>query len=301
MNRNLKKNVIVFGGSGFLGSYMVDELLQRKYNVVVADLENYGFTDKKIFKFCDIMDSKRVDELVKSANFVFNFAGLSNLDDASNSPFDTIKLNVMGNINILEACKRNNVMRYVYASSAYSLSEKGSFYGISKLASEKIIEEYNKKYNLEFSIIRYGSVYGERKFKNNYIYNLIEEAINKKRIDHSGDGEETREYIHASDIAKITADIIKDKKYANKHFILTGVEKLKRKELFEMIQEISGKKFKVKFIKKKSKGYLHYQLTPYSFNPSMSMKLVANPYIDLGQGILDCIKEIEEKKTTHFK
>ena len=69
----------------------------------------------------------------------------------------------MGNINLLEACRLNGkIKRYIYASSAYALSDKGSFYGISKLSSEKITKEYSDKFNLKYTIIRYGSVYGKK-------------------------------------------------------------------------------------------------------------------------------------------
>ena len=198
----------------------------------------------------------------------------------------------MGNLNILEACKNNNIKRFVYASSAYAMSDKGSFYGISKLTSEKLTEEYYKKFGLEFTIVRYGSVYGERDYHNNYIYNLLKTSLQTNEINHSGDGEEIREYIHAADVAKLAVDIIESEAFVNEHLILTGVERMQRKELFEMINEILGGKLTIKLHKD---GYHnHYRTTPYSFHPTRSKKLVANPYIDMGQGLLDCLKDIEE-------
>ena len=112
---------------------------------------------------CDINCKEDVESVFKNKQFdtVYNLAGFANLDKAVKYPLETIQLNVIGNMYILEQCVKNSISRFVYASSAYAMSNKGSFYGISKLASEKIIEEYLKKYNLPFTILRYGSVYSE--------------------------------------------------------------------------------------------------------------------------------------------
>lgn len=289
----MPKKIVVFGGCGFIGSYVVEELINNGYDVVVADLNYSKYIDKKYFKRCDILDEKAVNEIVKEADIVYNFAGFANLDDAIANPTKALELNVMGNLNILEACKNNNIKRFVYASSAYAMSDKGSFYGISKLTSEKLTEEYYKKFGLEFTIVRYGSVYGERDFHNNYIYNLLKKAIETKEINHSGDGEEIREYIHVADVAKLAVDIIKSNEFINEHIILTGVERMQRKELFDMINEILGGNLTINL---NSDGYHnHYKTTPYSFLPIRSKKLTANPYIDMGQGLIDCLKDIEEK------
>jgi len=288
----MPEKVVVFGGCGFIGSYVVEELLNNNYIVVVADLNPSKYINETNFIKCDILDSKSVNEAVKEAHIVYNFAGLANLDDAIINPTKTLELNVIGNLNILEACKTHKIKRFIYASSAYAMSDKGSFYGISKLTSEKLTEEYYKKFGLEFTIIRYGSVYAARDYKNNYIYNLLKEAVKTKEINHSGSGEEIREYIHASDVAKLAVDIIKSSSFINEHIILTGVERMQRKELFEMINEILGGKLKINL---NYDGYHnHYKITPYSFLPTRSKKLTTNPYIDMGQGLVDCLKDIEK-------
>jgi len=288
----MRKKVIVFGGNGFIGSYIVQELLERGYDVVSADLNPSKYVDEQYFQECDILDTDSVNKLIDGASIVYNFAGFANLDDAIANPIKALELNVMGNLNILEACKKHHIKRFVYASSAYAMSDKGSFYGISKLTSEKLTEEYYKKFGLEFTIVRYGSVYGERDYHNNYIYNLLKKSLETNEINHSGDGEEIREYIHAADVAKLATDLIESDEYINEHIILTGVERMQRKELFEMINEILGNRLTINF---DNDGYHnHYKSTPYSFHPTRSKKLVANPYIDMGQGLLDCLKDIED-------
>jgi len=285
------KKVVVFGGNGFIGSYVVEELLLKGYEVISADLNSSKYVDDKYYKKCNILDVDAVNSVVSGANIVYNFAGFANLDDAIANPIKALELNVIGNMNILEACKKHHVKRFVYASSAYAMSDKGSFYGISKLTSEKLTEEYYKKFGLEFTIVRYGSVYGERDYHNNYIYNLLKTSVTTGEINHSGDGKEIREYIHAADVAKLAVDIIKSDEFINEHIILTGVERMRRKELFDMVNEILGNKLTINL---KDDGYHnHYKTTPYSFHPIRSKKLVANPYIDMGQGLIECLKDIE--------
>ena len=164
------KKIAVFGGSGFLGLYLTEELKRRGYAVTVVDInEPKGPSN---FIKCDITNDNDLEEIFSNRyDVVYNLAGLANIDQANSEPLKTIQLNVISNLKILDLCLKHKINRYLYASSAYAMSEKGSFYGISKLASEKIIEEYEKKHGLTFNIIRYGSVYSEKDFNNNYIYN----------------------------------------------------------------------------------------------------------------------------------
>ncbi len=292
------KKVLVFGGFGFLGFYLVKELLRRGYSVTVADIqENPELMQDVEYINCDISNASDVSFVFESNNFdiVYNLAGFANLDQAIKFPLRTIELNVVGNMYVLEECLKHNIKKFVYASSAYAMSNKGSFYGISKLASEKLIEEYHKRYNLPFIILRYGSVYSERAYKNNYIYNLVKEAVLDKKIEHKGDGNEIREYIHAADAAKLSVDVIEADELENLHVILTGTERMKRIELFHMINEILNGAVEINC---NDSGYQnHYKFTPYSFEASVSRKLVSNPHIDMGQGLLECVRAVHKNES----
>lgn len=286
------KKIIVFGGSGFLGSYVVQELVRRNYAVTVADIEYSPYIEDVPFEKISILDVEAVESILTSdVDVVYNLAGFANLDKAIHHPVETFQLNVMGNLHILEGCRKAGIQRFVYASSAYAMNDKGSFYGISKLSSEKIVREYQKRFGINYTILRYGSVYSERAYENNYIYHIVKEALQNKRIIHSGDGEEIREYIHAADAARLSVDILENDEYLNENLMLTGVERIRRVEVFQMINEMLGGTIEIKLQKD---GYQHhYKTTPYSFQPEASRKLVANPYIDMGQGILECIKTIQ--------
>jgi len=291
------KKILVFGGFGFLGHYLVHELLNRGYEVTVGDIHKNEKLESKItYIKCDITSKENVENVFKNKQFdvVYNLAGFANLDTAIKYPLETIQLNVIGNMHILEQCVKNNVSRFVYASSAYAMSNKGSFYGISKLASEKIVEEYLKKFSLPFTILRYGSVYSERSYDNNYIYNLVKSAVLEGEINHNGDGNELREYIHAADASKLSVDVIESEDFKNLHVILTGNERMKRSDLFNMVKEILNDQVEIKY---KNDGYHnHYNFTPYSFEPSVSRKLSANPHIDMGQGLLECVRSVHKNE-----
>jgi UDP-glucose 4-epimerase len=290
------KKVVVFGGSGFLGSYVADELSRRGYEVLIADiLEPKVLIENQRFVACDIMKPEAVIEVVRDTAVVYNFAGQADLEEANREPAKTVRQNIVGNVNVLEACRESNVQRFVYASSAYAFSKKGAFYGISKFASEKLVEEYATQFNLPFTIIRYGSLYGRYAGPNNGIYRILRQALKTGKIEHWGSGNEVREYIHAADSATLSVDIIENKKFVNQHIILTGVERLKQRDLLRMVQEIMDDNIAITYTNATDKTDGHYETTPYSFHPNMAKKLVPNPFIDLGQGLVECIEFINNE------
>jgi UDP-glucose 4-epimerase len=289
------KKAVVFGGSGFLGRYVVEELVCRGYSVIIADAKKPDFElQNSKFIACDILDYKGLNKIVdKSISHVYNFAGFADINESIHEPRKTLELNVLGNANILDVCRDKNLERFVYASSAYACSNRGSFYGISKLASEQVVEEYGTRYQLKFSIIRYGSLYGEYANHHNGLYRMLRAALEHGEIKHKGTGEEVREYIHARDAASLSVDIIEDSQFEDSYLMLTGSERLKQKDLLTMIKEILDDKTKITYHHSEYQG--HYFVTPYSFAPKVAKKLTANPYINLGQGIVACLAKIHDE------
>ena len=286
--------VIVFGGSGFLGSHVADFLAKAGHDVTVFDIKTspYLQSDQSMY-VGDILDPEQVVDAVKGHDIVYNFAGLADLDDGTTRPVDTIRLNIEGNANILEACRMADVKRFVYASTIYVYSDKGGFYRCSKQAAETYIEEINRKYDLDFTILRYGTLYGPRADARNSIYRYLHDALGNGYVACSGSGEEVREYIDVRDAARLSVQILDDS-FKNHHIIISGHHSMKLKELFRMIQEILNKNIKIEFLAKENPD--HYMYTPYSFSPKVGHKLVNHRYLDMGQGFLDCLHEIYEKK-----
>ncbi|NLW91127.1 MAG: NAD(P)-dependent oxidoreductase [Syntrophomonadaceae bacterium] len=284
---------IVFGGSGFLGSHVADELSNRGYDVIIYDLvaSPYLMNDQQMV-VGDILDSEQVRKAVAGCNYVFNFAGIADLDDATTKPLKTVELNIKGNLNIMEACLAANIQRYVYASTIYVYSQKGGFYRCSKQASELYIEEFQRRYGLDYTILRYGTLYGPRADASNSIYRYIKQALETSDINCSGTGEEMRDYIHVRDASRLSVDILGDE-YSNQHIILSGHHTMRFKDMLFMIKEILGKDLQINFGNQKNED--HYAYTPYSYTPKIGSKLVNHLYVDMGQGLLECLIEMDRK------
>jgi len=281
---------IVFGGAGFVGSHVADALSNAGYEVLIYDTKpsKYLRSDQQMI-VGDILDAEKVKKAMQECDYVYNFAGIADLDDATTKPIDTIRLNIEGNANILEASRKAKVKRFVYASTIYVYSSKGGFYRCSKQAAELYIEEYQRKYGLPFTILRYGTVYGPRADLRNSVYRYVYQAIKQRCIHCSGTGEEMREYINVKDAARLSVEIL-DEKYKNQYIIITGHHPIKFRQLLETIREMLDNKIDIEF--EALENPHHYTITPYSFTPKIGYKLTTNYYTDIGQGLLEIMNEI---------
>lgn len=286
----MEKKAVVFGGSGFLGSHVADALTDGGYDVAIYDIRPSQYI-KKTQKMItgDIMDEKAVQKAVNGRDYVYNFAGIADIDEASQKPLESVKYNILGNSIVLDAARRAKVKRFVFASSIYVYSKAGAFYRSTKQACELLIENYNEVFGLPYTILRYGSLYGPRADDRNYIHQIIKQAIVDGKIVREGDGEEIREYINVYDAAKGSVEILGDE-FANQCVIIAGDQRMKVKDLLIMIKEMLDNKIKVEFLP--SKAGNHYEITPYTFAPRVAKRIVSKTYLDLGQGILNCIQDI---------
>jgi UDP-glucose 4-epimerase len=284
------KIAIVFGASGFLGSHVADALSAAGYRVRLFDRcpSLYRSPDQEMI-IGDIMDLDQVIEAARGASVVYNFAAIADIDEAHNNPLATATINVLGNMHVLEAARLAGARRFVFASTIYVYSESGSFYRASKQAAERFIETYHERYGLDYSILRYGSLYGRRADTRNGIYRMLHEAVDRHSITYQGSGEAIREYIHVEDAARMSVQVLAPE-FANRHLILTGQERLRIKEVMTMISEIMPWQVELHF--DEANAVHHYEITPYAFQPRVGRKLVLNEHVDLGQGLLDCLRDI---------
>ena len=126
-------NILVIGGSGFLGSHVCDQLSEAGHEVKVLDFVSSKWLKKNQTMIVgDLLNKKLLNDAVKGCNVVYNYAGISDLDEAMDKPYDTAEVNVLGNVNVLNACKLNGIQRYIYASTVYVYSRDGGFYRCSK-------------------------------------------------------------------------------------------------------------------------------------------------------------------------
>ncbi len=284
------KKVTVWGGGGFLGSHICDALTLEGHRVTIVDIaDSLWKKEGQSMIIADLMDYDEVVKTVENADYVFNLAGIADIGESNDDPFHSAKTNILGNINLLKACVKANVKRYIFASSIYVYSNSGGFYRCSKQACESYIDEYYKQYGQKYTILRFGSLYGLRSDERNAIYRFIKQAINKKKISYFGSPDALREYIHAEDAARICTKIL-DNKFINQHLTITGHQRMRVGDLFKMIQEIVGKELEFEF--ETAGGSAHYEITPYNFNPKLGLKYSSELHVDLGQGLLQIMDQI---------
>lgn len=282
--------ILVFGGSGFLGSHVCDKLSDAGHDVTIFDRdESKWLRSDQTMVVGDILDRKQVEEAIKGTEVVYNFAGIADIDEARDKPLTTIELNILGNANILEGCRIHNISRYIFASSVYVYSHSGSFYRASKKASEDYIEQYHERYGLNYTILRYGSLYGPRSDHRNAIFRFVKSALESGEISYNGDMSARRDYIHVYDAALASVDILGEK-YKQSSITLTGYQSYYVKEMLEMIKEILGNKIEINHGEMKKTA--HYKLTPYNFTPKFGVKYIPELQVDLGQGLLGVVEEL---------
>lgn len=292
----MSEKVLVTGASGFLGSHIADALSDQGYNVTVFDIVDSPYLrSDQDFMLGDVRDLEKLKEQLKGFDYVYHLAALADLNAAKTRPIETVSINVQGTVNMLEAARINGIKRFVFGSTVYVYSREGGFYRCSKQACENYVEEFSTRYSLDYTILRYGSLYGPRTDMANGVYRLLKAYMDNETMEHSGRSNDKRDYIHVFDAAKLSASILTDE-YINKNLVLTGNDKLMVSELFKMFGEILNKDTAVRFLGDEGKGNGHYNITPYAYTPKIGHKLVSNEYVDMGQGIIQVIEEIEASK-----
>lgn len=297
--------IIIFGGTGFLGSYVADALTETGHDVRIfgRSKSQYLKSGQKMIQG-DIINQEAVEKAVEGCDVVYNFSAVADLDVAKSRPVDVVKVNILGNTYILEASRKAKVKRFVYASSVYVYSQFGAFYSDSKLASERITETYQRQFDLPFTILRYGSLYGPARSNHlSSINKFINQAVKEKKISYPGSGEEIREYIHVKDAAQLSVDILAPE-FENQHILITGIQIMKSRDLLTMVKEMMNNDIDIEFLNQQNRE--HYNTTGYSFQPGLARKLMPKLSVDIGQGLLDLISiahsEIHpEKYREHLK
>jgi UDP-glucose 4-epimerase len=284
--------VVVIGGAGFLGGHVVRELERQGHAVTVFDLCRPAQPLPGVqYVVGDLLDEATVQAVVAGSQAVFHYAGIADIDEASQRPVDTVRSNILGTVQLLEICRQEKVERFVYASTVYVFSGSGSFYRCSKQACEQYIIEYGRSFGLPYTILRYGSLYGEGANDRNSVHRYLSQALLNGRIEYYGEPDFLREYIHVEDAARLSVEILGEE-FRDETVILTGQHPLTVATLFKTIEEILGRPIQVDY---REPPAHHYRITPYSYNPRFGKKLVSHTYVDMGQGLLKCLETIHRE------
>jgi UDP-glucose 4-epimerase len=209
--------VAVTGGSGFIGSHVVDRLHEAGHDVTVVDTRPAHRRDV-VYRDADVLDLAGLVRATTGCDAVFHLAAVSNVNDALADPVGTVELNVTGTGRVCEAARRNRVGRVILASTVWvytsapgegpltedtplSPTGTGHVYTASKVAAELVVSSFGDLYGVPYTILRYGIPFGPRMREELVIPRFVSSARDGARITIQGDGLQYRNYLYVEDLA----------------------------------------------------------------------------------------------------
>ena len=245
--------VLVTGGSGFIGSHVVDKLRDKGVDVRIYDGIMPTFRDDIEYYQGSILDLVSLGFAMSGVDAVMHLAAVADVKDVLDEPYYAESVNVRGTINVLEASRRSNVKRVIYGSTTWVYSEAETtlvdestplrapshFYTATKLAGEYYCQSYSKLYGLDITILRYGIPYGPRARDEAVIPIFVRKALNGEPLTIAGDGSQYRKFIYAEDLAEGNVAALQSIA-KNKIYNLEGKEKITIKQIAETIRKILG-------------------------------------------------------------
>lgn len=237
--------VLVTGGAGFIGSHIVERLLRAGVQVCVLDNLCTGslanLPHGVAFHQRDIRDNEITEYFMEQRfDYVVHQAAQTMVPKSLLDPRYDCDVNVLGLVNVLEACRLSGVKRVVFASSAavYGDTEKlpieetaqknpTSFYGLSKLTEELYLDMYNRNFGLEYVVLRYANVYGERQGdsgEGGVISIFTKQMLTGQPLKVFGDGTQTRDFVYVRDVAEANYQALLTRHSGRVYNISTGKE-----------------------------------------------------------------------------
>jgi UDP-glucose 4-epimerase len=215
---------LVTGGAGFIGSHIVDRLIELGHEVVVIDNESaesneqFYWNDKAQNYKYDIRDYENTRPLYEEVDYVFHLAAEARIQPAILNPIEAVSTNCVGTVTVLQCSREAGVKKVIYSStsSGYGLNQPPNHenhpddclnpYSVSKVSGEKLCKMYTKLFGLKTVIFRYFNVYGERQpLRGQYapvIGIFLRQRSSKEPLTIVGDGEQRRDFTHVSDVVQ---------------------------------------------------------------------------------------------------
>ena len=194
-------NILVTGGSGFIGSRVVDKLLLAGHNVRILDIKPPRQDGVEYFAG-DITAPGDVAASMADVEVVYHLAAFSNIDLVKADPLRTVEFNIMGTAYLLEEARKKHLKRFIYAGSVYVYDERGHLYTTSKLASEMLCRNYQTLYGLPYTILRYGTAYGPGSRDADVVSIFVRRVLEGKDLIIRGTGDQKRHFIYVDDLAE---------------------------------------------------------------------------------------------------
>ena len=247
--------IAVIGGSGFIGSHIVDRLLIDKHEVTILDVKQPAWDVASIpFFYLDIRDRDRVDTLLGAGyDAVYLLSAVADFYEANRRPLAAIDVNIQGVGHVLEAVSRCNIKRLIFASTiwVYDLADHEPvteddplyingmhhIYTATKLSGELLCRGYMTSYGVETTILRYGVPYGPRGRVGTVVTNFIKDALEGKPLLIQGDGTASRSFIYVEELAMGNVAALHPLA-GNKTYNLGGVRQVTIKEVAETVAQL---------------------------------------------------------------
>jgi UDP-glucose 4-epimerase len=252
--------VLVTGGSGFIGSHVVDKLRARGHEPVIYDLRpspwhkgvgGSGSTVDTVLG--SITDREALERALHSCDAVAHLAAVADVNDVHASPEDAERVNARGTVTVLEACRRAGVKRIVYASTIWVYSDcaedevdedtllppPSHLYTSTKLAGELYCKAYQELYGIDYTILRFGIPYGPRAREAAVIPAFVGKALRGEPLTLAGDGGQSRRFVYVEDLADGVALGIDDVAQ-NRVYNLASDENVTIKQIAERVKELMG-------------------------------------------------------------
>ncbi len=245
--------VLVTGGSGFIGSHVVDKLRDKGIDVRIYDMVLPTFRKDIEFYQGSLLDLESLGMAMMGIDAVYHLAAIADVKDVFERPHYAESVNVRGTINVLEAARRSGIKRVIYASTiwVYSdaipenvdettpLSAPSHLYTATKLASEYYCQAYAKLYGMGVTILRYGIPYGPRARGGAVVPIFVSKILKGEPLTIAGDGSQYRRFVYVEDLAE--GNVLALKSIAkNKIYNLDGKEKITIKQIVDTTQKITG-------------------------------------------------------------
>ena len=309
-------DVLVTGGSGFIGSHTVGKLLDRGCLVWVLDDLSSG-TIHNLLQCKDdsrlhiengsVANYKKLESLARRVDAIIHLAGQVSVDLSLRKPELTNEINVGGTLNVLRAALKNQVQRVVYASSSSIYDNSASIpviesaplnpitpYGVSKLAAEKYSEVFHATFGLETVSLRYFNVYGPRQRGNAYggVIAIFAERLSKNLPPMIyGEGEQTRDFIYVTDVAEANLQALRTSRGIGEAFNIGTGRPTTIKDLYHLMAKIAGKEGIKPIFSKPRTGDSHYSCANVS---KANAVLGFKPMVSLRSGLQNLMKSIQK-------
>lgn len=258
-------NVLVTGGAGFIGSWIAEKLAEKNH---VTILDNFATGKKQNipegteFIKGDVRVTDDVKKAVKGSDVVFHQAANVRIPVSVKDPLFDSEVNVLGTLNVLEACRKAGVKRVVYASSSalYGNPDKiptpedsaplpVSPYGISKMTGEYYMRAYAALYGIETVSLRYFNVYGQRQNPDSPysgVLSIFSKTIREGRpLTVFGDGKQTRDFVNVRDVADANILAATTNGISGDYFNIGTGTAVSLNEIISMLGRITGKNLDV--------------------------------------------------------